>query len=89
MEKTPSSVSIGNIRGEMTWMPEKASACNRTSGAKAPEFFTLFGTAEAVPSRASPTGAADGDAEADGFCVATIWGAQPGMAVPLERRPRS
>ena len=51
MEKAPSSVSIGNIRGEMTWMPEKASACNRTSGAKAPEFSTLFGTAEAVPSR--------------------------------------
>jgi hypothetical protein len=28
MEKTPSSVSMGSRRGEMTWMPEKARACN-------------------------------------------------------------
>ncbi len=55
MEKTPSSVIIGNRRGEMTWMPEKARGWSETSGAKAPEFSTFFGTA---PSTALGTGSA-------------------------------
>ncbi len=62
MEKTPSSVSMGRRRGEIRWMPEKARACNESSGA------------EAVP---------------DGFWVAVVCAAQPGMAVPLVRRPQS
>ena len=32
MEKAPSSIIIANRRGEMTWMPQKARACNCEQG---------------------------------------------------------
>jgi hypothetical protein len=48
MEKMPSSVSRERRRGEMMWMPEKARDCRGTSGAEALEFFSFFGTTEAV-----------------------------------------